>query len=245
MRRNLLFLVICISFIFPAAAYAQDPNPPPSILEACLDEGLGACWERLREEKGLLVAVFILLLVAVLVPVLQKKLQDWTGDFISRNPFAQAVGFRRYLGVFIAENRVFGFRGTIDYQLRPIDLTNAYIQLDLSFSKLAEEEARKQGNEEDAAPEKNFMRQGEKMQFNLAQILGAGYKKIVIVGDAGSGKSALMQWAGMTVAQADLFQKLSAEQKAFLKAIGFNLFFSPLYPFARSTAEILRALRGK
>jgi formylglycine-generating enzyme required for sulfatase activity len=228
--RNILFLlVIGISFLFPGAAYAQEPDPPPSLLQVC-DEGWGACWERVKEDFGLPGAVLFLFLLAVLIPSVRKKLQEWVESIISRNPFAQGIGFRRYLDVFIAENRVFGFRGTLDYALRPIDLTNAYIQLDLNFSKLAEHEARKKGGDDDSAPEKAMLRQVEKTQFSLAQILGAGNQKIVIVGDAGSGKSALMQWAGMTAAQAYLFRKGSAEQKTFLKAIGFNPLFRRYLP---------------
>lgn len=230
MRKLWLVCIIVICFVFPAAVYAQEPDPPPSVLQVCLDEGWGACWERVREDFGLVGAVIVVFLIAVLIPAVRKRLQEMTENVVSKNPFGPGIGLRRYLEVFIAENRVFGFRGTIDYQLRPIDLTNAYIQLDLNFSKLAEREARNKGGDDDAAPEKTMMRQAEKMQFSLMQILGAGYKKIVIVGDAGSGKSALMQWAGMTAAQAYLFRKVSAEQKTFLKAIGFNLIFRRYLP---------------
>ncbi|MBI5842671.1 MAG: hypothetical protein HZB19_21480 [Chloroflexi bacterium] len=156
---------------------------------------------------GIILAVFI---VAVLLPPVRKKLQEWIEGIISKNPFTRNIGLRRYLRAFIAENRVFGFRGMVDYALKPIDLTNAYIQLDLSFSKLAEKEARKKDG--DSTSEKALMRQVEKVDFRLAQILKAGYKKIAVVGDAGSGKSALLQWAGMTIAQGCLSQKISKEQ---------------------------------
>jgi predicted NACHT family NTPase len=155
-------------------------------------------------------------------------MQERVKGLLSWNPFARAVGLRHYLKAFVAENRIFGFRGMVDYALKPIDLTNAYIQLDLNFSKLAEKEAgKKDGN---SVSDKTMIRQGEKTVFNLGQILEAGYKKIVIVGDAGSGKSALMQWAGMTLAQGRLFQRLSGDQTALLKAIKSNRLFRPYVP---------------
>jgi formylglycine-generating enzyme required for sulfatase activity len=228
MRKLWLAFVFMLCFIFPVTVQAQVPTPPPSVLQVCLDEKLGTCLERVRQDfgyGGIFLAVFI---VAVLIPPVRKKLQELIEKGISINPFARNMGLRRYLKAFIAENRVFGFRGMVDYALKPIDLTNAYIQLDLNFSKLAEKETRKSG--EDTSPEKSFVRQVDRIDFNLEQILKAGYKKIAIVGDAGSGKSALLQWAGMTAAQGYLYQGLSTDQKVFLKAIGFNGVFRPYIP---------------
>lgn len=228
MRKILFFLVIGISFLFPLAVSAQTSDPPESILQVCLDEKLGTCLEMILQDFGLTGVILAIVIVAVLIPSIRKKLQESVENIIGVNPFAQSIGLRRYLDAFIAENRVFGFRGTPEYALRPIDLTNAYIQLNLGFSKLGESKARKEKGG-DAIPEKTFMGR-EKMEFSLAQILGAGYQKIAIVGDAGSGKSALMQWAGMTVAQGYLSQKLSQEQKSFLKAIRFNRLFRRVLP---------------
>jgi formylglycine-generating enzyme required for sulfatase activity len=228
MRNVFLILVFGVSLIVPGLARAQGPTPPPSILQVCLDEKLGTCVERLFQELGFGGAIFIIFIVAVLVPSIRKKMQEWVEDYIGRNPFARIIGVRRYLKAFIAENRVFGFRGMVDYALKPIDLRNAYIQLDLNFSKLADKETHNKDG--DVVPDKAFMRQGEKNNFNLAQILQAGYKRVVIVGDAGSGKSALLQWAGMTIAEGSLLQKLSVEQKVFLKAIRINNLFRRLVP---------------
>ena len=228
MRKVWLALVFIVCFIFPVTVFAQGPTPPPSVIQVCLDERLGTCVERVKQDFGYGGIILAVLVIAVLLPPVRKKLQEWIEGLISKNPFARNTGLRRYLKAFIAENRVFGFRGMVNYALKPIDLTNAYIQLDLSFSKLAEKETRKKGG--DAIPEKAFMRQGEKVDFHLAQILKAGYKKIAIVGDAGSGKSALLQWAGMTIAQGHLAQNLSKDQKAFLKAIGFNNLFRHFVP---------------
>ncbi len=228
MCKGWLALVFIVCFVFPVTVYAQDPTPPPSVVQVCLDEKLGTCIERAKQDLGyggIILAIFV---IAVLIPPVRKKLQEWVEGIISKNPFARNIGLRRYLKAFIAENRVFGFRGMVDYALKPIDLTNAYIQLDLSFSKLAEKEVRK--NDGESAPEKAFLRQVEKVDFHLAQILKAGYKKIAIVGDAGSGKSALLQWAGMTIAQGYLSENLSKDQKAFLKAVGFNNLFRHFVP---------------
>ena len=230
MRKALIFLVVCLSVLMPVSARAQGPTPPPtpSVVQVCLDEKLGTCVERVKQDfgfGGIILAVFV---VAVLIPPVRKKLQEWVEGIISKNPFIRNMGLRHYLKAFIAENRAFGFRGMVDYALKPIDLTNAYIQLDLNFSKLAEKEARKKDGE--STSEKALMRQVEKVDFRLAQILKAGYKKIAVVGDAGSGKSALLQWAGMTIAQGYLSQNLSKDQKAFLKAIGFNNPFRHFVP---------------
>jgi hypothetical protein len=144
MRKMLLALVFMTSLIFPVAVGAQGPTPPPtpSVVQVCLDEKLGTCIERLKQDfgyGGIILAIFV---VAVLIPPVRKKLQEWIEGIISKNPLAQNIGLRRYLKAFIAENRVFGFRGMVDYALKPIDLTNAYIQLDLSFSKLAQKRRR-------------------------------------------------------------------------------------------------------
>ena len=184
--------------------------------------------ERVREDFGYWGIILAVIIVAVLIPPIRKKLQEWVEGIISKNPFARNIGLRRYLRAFIAENRVFGFRGMEMFALKPIDLTNAYIQLDLDFAKLAEKEMRAKDGKQ--IPEKAFVRQGEKKDFQLAQILKAGYQKIGIVGDAGSGKSALLQWAGMTIAQGYLLQKLSEEQKEFLKSVRFNNLFRSFVP---------------
>lgn len=232
MRRRILALVFCASLIFPVSARAQGPTPPPTqtSVPICPPDWQETCewFITTIKERGYLAAAIVLFVFTILVPSVRKKMQEWVEAIISENPLARYRGLRRYLKTFIVENRVFGFRGTLEYELKSIDLTNAYIQLDLSFSKLAEKEARKKGGE--TPPDKTLMHQIEKADFNLAQILQAGYTKVAIVGDAGSGKSALMQWAGMTVAQGYLFQKLSKDQKAFLKAIGFNILYRRYIP---------------
>ncbi len=234
MRRVILLAVICASLIFPVWARAQGPTPPPmqALVPICPPDWLETCewFSTAIKEYGYPTVAIVLLVVVILIPSIRKKLQELAEGSIGKNPFARYVGLRDYLKAFIRENREFGFRGTLEYELKPINLTNAYVQLDLSFSKLAEKETHKKDNDDPSVPEKAVMRQIEKIEFNLAQILQAGYKKIAIVGDAGSGKSALMQWAGMTVAQGYIFQKLSKDQKAFLKAIGFNSLYRRYIP---------------
>jgi formylglycine-generating enzyme required for sulfatase activity len=226
MRKILIFFVVCLSILIPVSARAQGPTPPPSAFQLCLDEKWGECAEKVLQDYGVGLTLLVILAVILLTAV-RDKLKDVFKGALNVNPFAWTLGLHRYLKVFIAEHRIFGFRGMDYYAIKAIDLTNAYIQLDLNFSKLAEKDKRKKG--EDSLPDKAMM-QGREVKFDLAQILQAGYKKVAVVGDAGSGKSALMQWAGMTVAQGCLFQKLSAEQKAFLKAIRFNPMFRRYVP---------------
>ncbi len=63
-------------------------------------------------------------------------------------------------------------------------------------------------------------------RVNLTGALGRS-PQIAIVGAAGSGKSTLLQWAGLATTRAFLKQKLSTEQKDFMKALGDK----PLVPF--------------
>jgi len=211
--RKFFGFVFIASLIPLATVFAQTPNPPPTLMQICFDETWSKCFQQVLSDFGI-PGVLVLFVGWV---AWQKP--EWFA-FIG-GAFAWRGGLRKYLQVFVAENRIFGFRGMELFTLKAIDLTNAYIQLDLSFSKMAEKE--KDGGEK-------AMLRGEKTNYNLAPILKAGYRKLIIVGDAGSGKSALTQWAGMTVAQGALGQKISAEQKVLLKALGFNRWFRRLTP---------------
>ena len=80
MRKVWLAFVFIACFIFPVTVYAQDPTPPPtpSVVQVCLDEKLGTCIERVKQDFGYVGIILAVIVIAVLLPSVRKKLQEST-----------------------------------------------------------------------------------------------------------------------------------------------------------------------
>ncbi len=241
MRRFWLALVLTICLLFPTAARAQTPTPPPSAFQLCIDEKWGECAEKALQDYGIVGALFIILAVIMSISVRNKLEKVFEGVF-SINPFAWALGLHRYLKVFIAEHRIFGFRGMESYWLKPIDLTNAYIQLDLNFSKLAEKDKRKKGD--DSLPDKAMM-QGREMKFNLAQISTGGVQKNCHRWRRRFGQERAHAMGGDDRRAGIFVSKIVTRTKSLFESHQIQPRVSALCAFDRPPADVLRPLQGK
>ncbi len=235
LRGRAAFLFLLFSLLVVAAPVRAQggtpppPTPPPSLVETCLDEGVGKClaegWQR---GGGLLVIVLgaALLALALLRPYAGGWMERWkkqgeqdADDFFAADKLSTAT--RAYLEKAIEDYRYFKFRG-LDTRARGIEtpeLDQAYISVRMTPE--AEHPPSAEAVEEGEGLPLREMRLGRGEPPEALELTGAIARssKLAIVGAAGSGKSTLLQWAGLAVARARLKQKLPAGQKAFIEAL--------------------------
>ncbi|OQY94927.1 MAG: hypothetical protein B6D41_06635 [Chloroflexi bacterium UTCFX4] len=213
-------------------ARAQNPTPAPTptltLTEDCVVNGINQCGERVVREYGLLTFVLAVVLIAALVFVGRAF---WKG---ASKPVAEKIensgarlfqrgATRRYLETIIEENRYFGFIGIEQMALRRIDLDRGYVMLELvtQFEPRAGKTQADESKGELVEPLTRRALSAKPEAFTLAEIIQKTQaRRWTIIGDAGSGKSAQLQWIGLSIARARLGRKqLSDDQKAFLKSI--------------------------
>ncbi len=137
---------------------------------------------------------------------------------------------RRYLKAFIDQHKYFEFTGIETLALKPIELIDGYVALDLvPFRQPTDVKSLKAGEAQTILADAPLDAQERNQPVELSQITTQA-KKIAIIGDAGSGKSALLQWAGLALAEYQTGRKLTNEQRPLVKALGAKRFLAPVVP---------------
>ncbi|OGO41187.1 MAG: hypothetical protein A2W36_01705 [Chloroflexi bacterium RBG_16_58_14] len=238
---NILWLLACLVVLAAAPAQGDTPPPPtPTPVSLCPPPLQDTCiWvSAVQQTYGLppLTWALVLAVVLLILAAFGRGLLKWVetrGEVIPSAPlswFKRRAATRRYLEAFIAENRHFGFRGIEALALKPIELDQAYVTLDLILQPEPSEAAWELQKANQQAITGFHLSAGERIEpVDISHCLGKS-QKIALIGDAGSGKSALLQWAGLAVARYQLGHKLTTEQRRFGKALGANRLFTPLVP---------------
>jgi predicted NACHT family NTPase len=247
-RTSLILLSLLAIFLIVQIGHAQEGTPPPPTptllptptpISKCppgLDDTCNWVvaaqneWGLPKFTWALVLAAVMLILAAIGRGLLKRgesigeKLPDDIWSVFSRRS-----AIRRYLKVFIQQNKFFGFRGMEMLALQPIELSHAYVQLDLFFETTRQAREKSDEEQKDATWVRDAVG-GQKTSRRLAQMLDEGGKRLAIIGDAGSGKSALLQWVGLAIAHDYQWHKLSSEQKELVKAVKVSRIFRPLLP---------------
>jgi len=238
MRRYRLTLVLLLLALLPVlSTLAQTGTPPadtatpaPTLTpaptatltpeETCVVHGVNSpeCWEPIWRKyrlPGLVILALAALGVFAFLWFLAKA-----GTRIGDNLFDNLLGYltygpklRQYLETFLNENRYFGFRGIDMLSLRPIELDKGYVPLGLLY----QDETEQKGKLRDA------QRLGDPSEAKAIETHKVIQKapKLSIIGDAGSGKSALLQWIGLSIARYRLNGRrdLSGPQRELIRAL--------------------------
>jgi formylglycine-generating enzyme required for sulfatase activity len=175
---------------------------------------------------SVLAAGILLLILYYFFQGILKGSEEAGKGFFGRlaQPMLRFIADIRYLTNFIAKHRLFGFRGIETMAVSKLDLDNAYIPLELTF----ESERTRKGDALEGITVLPREGGGAK-PVSIAQVLEK-QSKVTIIGDAGSGKSALLQWLGLTAARYLFFRRLSQEQRRAAAALRLNHLLKPLFP---------------
>ncbi len=232
--RLAFLLFACAPFLAAAAPFQTPPPPVPTPISYCPPDLQAECayvealWNNFGFgflARALTLSAIAFLLLAFLQGLLKGSEEAGKG-FFGRlaQPVLRFIADIRYLTNFIAKHRLFGFRGIETMAVSKLDLDNAYIPLELTF----ESERTRKGDAVEGItviPREG----GGAKPVSIAQVLEK-QSKVTIIGDAGSGKSALLQWLGLTAARYLLFRRLSQEQRRAAAALRLNHLLKPLFP---------------
>ncbi|MCI0521030.1 MAG: SUMF1/EgtB/PvdO family nonheme iron enzyme, partial [Chloroflexi bacterium] len=231
----------------PPAPTATPVSPcPPFLQPTCI-------WsEAVKDERGISGLLIILLAIGAILCLwyLGRGLLSRTEDVGKSLPemlasWLRSIGARRrYLRAFLADNGHFGFQ-SVDEALsgKPVKLSDGYINLNLELERQPGDAGESKTEELEGLPAARGMRlEGEKAPLHIHDA-AAKWRKIAIIGDAGSGKSALLQWLGLAAANRALWKRNTSEQRRALAALGFRPWLRPLTPVLIPLREYSRYCR--
>ena len=199
-RLTQLTLLLVISTFLLAAMPAQEPPPatpaptsacPPFLEDACdlvlyIQRSLG-----LPEYTWIIVLIAIVILVAGAFLKGLLSIPEEAGKSLPAklfSPIRYRLATWRYLGDFIEQNRHFGFRGMEWLALKPIDLDQAYVTLDLMLeNETGDKSTKKLGGDpvEFAGGKLRLEKDEEPLDIADACVR---WPRIGIIGDAGCGE---------------------------------------------------------
>ncbi len=225
----------------PAPLPTPTPTPTPDtgatllrVLQECYVAGPQQCSDIFFKAFGwlgvIVIAVVLFAIGAILSGFFRQPIES-IGEWLRERVVRTRDRTPYYLQEFVAENERFGFHGSEELFVKQLELDRAYVALGLIPEPDAAEVSRKatSAKGEFAGEEGALLRgaPGEKPKaLRLPEVLEkTRQRRLSIIGDAGSGKSALLQWAGLSVARHRRGHgKLSQDQKDFLHALGVNRF---------------------